>query len=90
MEKKIILSFPYNLSASNAKERVEGKVTLYESELTVEEKGKEIIELSLSSVEEFIYDAGIGCVAVEAIVDGKYITLCRADMVYAKNISAAV
>ncbi len=90
MEEKIILSFPYNLSVKNPKEQVDGEVVLYETRLTVFEKGKEIINLSLSSVEEFVYDAGIGCVAIEAVADGTYITVCRAHMIYAKNISAAV
>ncbi len=90
MKGKIILSFPYNLSVKNHKEQVEGKVVLYEDKLIALEKGKEILNLSLSSVEEFVYDAGIGCVAVEALVDGKYVTICRAHMMYAKNISTAV
>ncbi len=88
MEEKVILSFPYNLS--NGRERLEGKVVLYESCVAVCENGKEIKRIELSSVEEFVYDAGIGCASVEAIVLGEYITLCRADMVYAKNMSTAV
>ncbi len=90
MEEKIILSFPYNLSNENKNERVDGKLVVCADHLTVYEEGREIKRIMLSEVEEFIYDAGIGCVAVEAVIGGRYETLCRADMVYAKNISTAV
>ncbi|MBQ8474507.1 MAG: ABC transporter ATP-binding protein [Clostridia bacterium] len=90
MSDRIILTLPYNLSLSGKKELSEGEVSLYESKVISTEKGMEACSIELSQVEEFIYDAGVGCVSVEAKTEGGYVTLARGNMTNGKAFSAAV
>ncbi len=90
MSEKVILTFPYNLSTEGEKHITEGEVVLYADSVAVSERGKEKLRIPLSDIKEFVYDAGFGCASVEALTESGYVTLCRGDMVYAKNLSTAV
>lgn len=88
MSEKIILTFPYNLTTENTKTKAEGNVTLYETEIVISENGSER-RIPLSDVKEFIYDAGVGCAAMQAETTDGYVTVCRGDMNCSKTFSAA-
>lgn len=90
MSERIILTLPFNLSLDGKKEKSEGNVTLYEGYVLSEEKGALKSRIELERIEEFIYDAGVGCISLEAKTKDGYVTLARGDMVNAKAFSSAV
>ncbi len=89
MCEQVILTFPFNLSLDGRHEASDGTLTLYSNRVLVSENGREF-EIPLSDVEEFIYDAGVGCVAVQAKYGDGYTTVCRGDMTLSKTFSSAV
>ncbi len=90
MSERVILTFPYNLSAENVKEKTDGTVSLYSGEIVVRDGEREKSRLPLEAVKEFVYDAGVGCASVEVLTENGYVTLCRGDMTNAKTFSTAV
>lgn len=89
MSDKIILTFPFNLTLGGTKEKSEGTLTLFSDRVSVIE-GNAKFDIPLADIEEFIYDAGVGCTSIQAKTDGGYTTVCRGDMTCAKTFSAAV
>lgn len=88
MSEKIILTLPFNLSLDGKKEKCEGSLTLYEDRLAVDD-GRGSFTAPLSDIEEFIYDAGVGCAAVQVRSAEGLKTVCRGDMTCAKSFSTA-
>lgn len=89
VEKKIILSFFFNLSRLEAKGGTKGECCLFEDGVCVFEEEKEVLFLPLSEIKEFVYDEGFGCASLLARTDEKYITLARCDMAGAPVLSSA-
>lgn len=89
MTEKAIITIPFSLSRSGEKKRVDGKLTLFEDSLSVFEGGAEKLRLELSDIEEFEFDAGVGCVSIEAKIGDESITLARDDMMRSSMFSKA-
>lgn len=86
---KTILTFPFNLTLSATKEKTDGKVRLFSDRVNVRE-GERTFDIPLEDIEEFIYDAGVGCAAIQAKTSDGYTTVCRGDMTFGKTFSTAV
>lgn len=88
MSVKIILRFPFDLALDGTKKKSRGEVILFEDRVSVSEEDHSF-SIPLDSIEEFIYDAGVGCTAIQAKTADGYTTVCRGDMTLAKTFSAA-
>ena len=60
MTEKAIICIPFSLSRSGEKKRVDGKLALFESSVSVFEGGEEKLRLELSDISEFEFDTGVG------------------------------
>ncbi len=89
MTERAILTVPFSLSRSGEKRRVEGKLTMFEGSVSVFEDGREKLRLELSEIDEFIFDAGVGCVSIQARQGEKYVSLARDDMMRSSMFSKA-
>ncbi len=88
MNEKVILEFPFDLPPDTSGKKTDGKVILHEKNVLVKDGEREFI-LTLSDIEEFVYDCGVGCASVQAKCADGYKTLCRGTMDLAKTFSTA-
>lgn len=88
MDGKILLTFPFDLALDGSKRRCNGTLTLYADTLVIVSDGDER-RIPVKDIEEFVYDGGVGCASVQAMVGGEAVTVCRGDMAEAKVFSTA-
>lgn len=88
MDGKILLTFPFDLALDGSKRRCDGTLTLYADTLVTVSDGDER-RIPVKDIGEFVYDAGVGCASVQAMVGGEAVTVCRGDMTEAKVFSTA-
>jgi hypothetical protein len=87
-EEDIIIPFQYDLTLTSSHETVDGLAGVLRDRLVMYTNGKMTETISLAEITEFKYIAGIGCVFMEYVKDGKDCMLCRADMSYARLYAA--
>ena len=90
-EEDVVSLWEYNLDLDEPQGKRDGFVLIDAKTCTVYEDGKEKTSFSLSTVDEFKFFAGVGCVFVEcATKDGDSFLLSRADCNYKPKIATAV
>lgn len=87
-EEDIVVPFQYDLTLTSSHEAVDGLAGVLRDRLVMITDGKLTDSVPLAEITEFKYIAGIGCVFMEYIKDGKDCMLCRADMSYARLYAA--
>ena len=83
---KMILSclFQYNLTLTSSHETTDGLIGILHGRMVVFENGTLKDSVPLPAITEFKCVAGIGCVFMEYVREGKSTLLCRADMSYSR------
>lgn len=64
-DEQVVSVWEYNLNRAESDGMTDGFVLVTEQSLLVYENGETILEASLSSIEEFKFTAGVGCVFAE-------------------------
>lgn len=86
----VLLPVAFNLTPTMKKERVHGIAALLRDKIVVYSDDSLTSECDLSSIREFAFRRGIGCVFIEyRTSDDKWHILCRSDMQYLDLYAAA-
>ena len=90
-EDDVLLAYGFDLLPDDSRTRCDGIAALQKDRFLLFQDGRQILNLPLDQVKEFIFRQGIGCVFTEYKdkEDTEHL-LCRADMQYLNAFAAVI